>query len=213
VPLPHLLKERETRHEYEDKVKALEEQIDELKGRVDQAPDYDEDPRAYIDHNFERIGNKQVLTQEQITGMIEDKLQDYIFQNALVQDVTAAREKHKDYDDALEYARTLAFNQHLLSGLDQKAAVRAVNDGEIQMAKALLSQGQSAAEAIYEYAKTSGYKSKSEKRRDDKIDKITEGQKASTPTGSGDAPVEPKEGDVDLFDQAMGEAFAHLRRK
>ena len=219
VPLHHLLEERQSRQELQKELERIKEEFAELKGKLPQAPkpEFDEDPKSYIDASVEEVSKKGYVTKDDLRKereAIEADAQNKQLMAALNEDTRVIGEKHRDFPKALQHTREYFYNQHLLSGVPPKDIPNLIAQTELNIARDMLPKGKSPSEFVYEYAvKNLGYKPP-EKQDTTKIDNIRRGQKASTPLPSGDG-GKPDSGKsaADVFDEAFAESFSFMKRK
>lgn len=225
VPLHHLLQERQSRQELQKELDRMREEFSKFKDEMMEKmtppkPEFDEDPKGYVDGSLQDIKKKRYLTKDDMEGIMQEnqqKANNQALQNALAEDSRLIGEKHSDFSDALQHTREYFYKQHLMSGIPADQIPKLIAETELNIAKEMLPQGKSPSEFVYNYAVDNlGYKPRNganEERQDtSKIDTIKKGQQSSTPVPSGDAGTISGKKSGDVFDEAFDEAFDYLKR-
>lgn len=218
VPLPHLVHERQEKAALKLELEALQKKVAKLS--ESQAPEYENDPKAYMDHRFSELEQKATqgkVSPEQMQAQVNLSQT----QQALSADDQKARQKFPDYQEAINHVRNNLYYQHLMSGVPEDKIGEVIQNAEMNMAQSLIAQGKSPGEFLYEYAtETMGYKGKQPKQetkkeaKSDKLDIIEEALSKTTPVGAGDAAVSEDAGDKDAsaLDEAFAEAFSYMKK-
>jgi hypothetical protein len=220
IPLRTYLQERERAAAASRRSDELAREIDELKARLEEiqesgAPDYDDDPKGYVDRKLQKIASQQ----EQKAQPEPQDSEATILNQQIMSDAQQVMAKHPDFADALDHVRSQLYHQHLLSGVPEAEITKTILNAETNLAKALFAQGRSPSEFVYNYAAEHGYKPKGQKpqvtQEKSKIDDLERGQKAASPMPSGDG-VSPSgsssRSHLNALDQAMSEAFGFMRK-
>lgn len=176
VPVARLTAERKHYQQElarrDERLEALQKEITSLKEAMqpkEQAPDFAEDPKGYVDRtqaaNAERLKRLETQLEQQKQADETWKAQQRAQQEALAQIRAQEAEfaqSHPDYYAALEYARQVRAQQIRVFApdADEAAIMGELTRQELATAFGLLQQGQSVAERAYAYAKTLGYSQK-----------------------------------------------------
>jgi len=210
-----------------DKLNGLQEQLEALREERAKkpAPDYLEDPKAYIDHSNEGVVQQlqaigdQVKESQEVQGQtkqeLENQQQTQNIMSAAGSAEAAFAEKTPDYWDALDYLRNVRRGQMKILAPEATPMQidQAMRTEEFQTAAGMLTNGRNPAEYAYQYAKSVGYTGKKEeipaKEAEDMADARENAQ------GLGNAGAALPQGDLenlmdmdnDEFDQALKEMF------
>lgn len=207
--------------------KALEERLAKLENppkAPEPDPDYQEDPKAYVDTKVQRA----LKALEETTGKkVEEvgKTAEQVAQEArytrFMQDLTQTEAQFvqatPDYYDALAHLRGLRVQEIKLFKPDitQDELNQAIVREEMAFAQQMFAQGKNPHQLAYAIAQARGYK-KAEPKEEVTLPEVKGGPKQLPPDqtlGSGSAPagdIDDKEGDE--FEDAFSELFGKRKR-
>jgi hypothetical protein len=222
IPLAAHLEERKA---FKSELDALKAELAALKNPPKQpvpAPEFQEDPRGYIDHKvlsaLEQT-KQQVDEVKNLATQSNQTAEEMRFSQQLVAAEQQFVAQTPDYMDALAHIRQIRMKQ--LQVFDPNITEAQMRDQiireELGLAKQMAMQGRNPAQVAYEIAKAYGHVPKAQQQQQAPVDlpKVA-GPKQLPPdqtlgSGSGQA-VEDTSGEADEFDKAFGELFGKRRR-
>ncbi len=190
-----------------------------------QAPDYLDDPKAYIDHTQQTVVDKLRSFEEQLSkaNKATEQTHEQITQQQQVQAVQQAAsameqtfaEKNPDYWDALAHIRNVRTRQLKMAfpDADDSQIAQHIAGEEFMTAAQLMQNNRNPSEYAYQYAKTIGYTppKPDDGKTDSQEDLDAKREAAQGLGGSGeDQGVDVEalaEMDMPEFHQAMKEMF------
>ena len=180
--------------------KALEKQLEDLKGKVTEltrtpAPDPETDPLGYINHQMKQLQDQiagLVNKQTETAQLTEQQQQQQAFIGTVNQQIKAFEAVNPDYQEAYRHMIQMRTQDYLDSGMTPTEAKAAVSQDELSIAARALQQNKNPAEIVYGMAKRYGYQKADAKTEttENKLEKIRQGQEASKTVERGDQPVE-----------------------
>ncbi len=172
-------------------------------------PDWEEDPDMWTRSVLENIVGRLEKYEQDIAGRSEQEAQaaqQNEFMSNYQRAAAAFREKQTDFGEAYEHAIAKLTSEAEAKGIyDPQERSRYATNEESRMVSNFVRAGKDPAQAMYEFAKTSGYKAKKADTETDKLEQITKGKAATGVKSSGGAPRD----DVTLSNLASldGEEF------
>jgi hypothetical protein len=224
IPLAAHLEEK---NKLASRLEAMEKELQALKNPPKApvpTPEFQEDPKGYIDHRTQSVVERLEATTKQIEDakrtaeMSVEQAQHVQFVNHLQQAEAMFVAQTPDYHDALTHIRQVRARQ--LQVFDPNITQEQIRDTiireEMGLAKQLAMQGRNPAQVAYEIAKAQGYTPKQAQQASAlaaELPKVA-GPKQLPPDqtlGSGSSPVDDTT-QPDPFDQAFGEMFGKRKR-
>jgi hypothetical protein len=225
IPLAAHLEEK---NKLAAKLDAMERELNALKNPPKAPvpiPEFQEDPKGYIDHRTQSVVEKLEATSKQIeeakrtAEMSVEQAQHVQFVNHLQQAEAMFVAQAPDYHDALTHIRQVRARQ--LQVFDPNITQEQIRDTiireEMGLAKQLAMQGRNPAQVAYEIAKAQGYTPKAAQQAAavaPELPKVA-GPKQLPPDqtlGSASAPVADATDEPDAFEQAFSEMFGKKKR-
>jgi len=174
VPYDSLHEERQRRREVQEELRREREQMARERDIVNQrlavlhqpqaqqrpAPSRDEDPVSYFEHQIGalREGVQQALEPVQaIQAQQAQANQIQQIASAAGMQVEEFRGATPDYDQAYQHVRSQTIARYRAMGMSAQEIVAQINQDEVVFAARALKSGQNVGEAVYNYAKATGY--------------------------------------------------------
>jgi len=175
------------------------------------APDKDEDPLAYYQHQIENI-NKTVaeqqkyLQQQAAAQQKQTSMQNFV--GAYKQSAQQFMQDAPDFGDAYKFLEKSKINEYIASGYSQREAVDLLQEDEMAIAAKAFNEKANPAERIYRLAKARGYVAKEPPVS--KLENVAKGmQKAKTLPRSGGQNLE-RGLDFSMIDKMSDKEFDKL---
>lgn len=198
------------------KFESLQERIERMQAEKaaaeekENAPDYLDDPKAYVDHQVEQAKKTAEESKENITELRQmDQARQQLQQvnNRLSTYDVEFSKAHDDYYDALDHVRQINIQNGIDMGLAPAEAEQQAAQAIFVTQAQVMSKGINPSEYLYNMAKRWGFSQKGDPSpNQDSDDAILQGQNAQG-MGGGVAP-EPGNDEVDeLTDEEFMDAF------
>jgi hypothetical protein len=206
----------------------MERELNALKNPPKQPapqPEFNEDPKGYIDHQAKSVVERLEATSKQIeeakrtAEMSAQQAEHVQFVNYLQQAEAQFVAQTPDYHEALTHIRQIRAKQ--LKVFDPNINDDQVRDTiireEMGLATQLAKQGRNPAQTAYQIAQAYGYTPKQAAAQQEAAPELPKvaGPKQLPPDqtlGSGSAPVEDATDITDSFDKAFSEMFGKRKR-
>jgi hypothetical protein len=220
IPLASHLEERRA---FKSELDALRAEVAALRNPPKQpapTPEFQEDPRGYIDHKvlsaLEQT-KQQVEEVKSLATQSNQTAEEMRFSQHLIAAEQQFVAQTPDYMDALAHIRQIrmkqlqVFDPNITEAQMREQIIRE----ELGLAKQVAMQGRNPAQVAYEIAKAYGHVPKAQQQQAPVDLPKVAGPKQLPPDqtlGSGSSPVEDTGGESDEFDKAFGELFGKRRR-
>jgi hypothetical protein len=225
IPLAAHLEEK---NKLAARLEVMERELNALKNPPKQPapqPEFNEDPKGYIDHQAKSVVERLEATSKQIeeakktAEMSAQQTEHVQFQHYLQQAEAQFVAQTPDYYDALGHIRQIRAKQLQVfdPNITQEQIRQVIINEEMGLAKQLALQGRNPSQTAYEIAQAYGYTPKAQQASQApaiELPKVA-GPKQLPPDqtlGSGSAPVEDATDITDSFDQAFNEMFGKRKR-
>jgi hypothetical protein len=221
IPLAAHLEERKA---FKSELDALRAEVAALKNPPKQPappPEFQEDPRGYIDHKVLdalQQTKQQVEEVKNIATQSHQSAEDLRFTQSLLAAEQQFIAQTPDYMEALAHLRQIRAKQLQIfhPGITEDQIRHTIISEEMGLAKQVAQQGRNPAQMAYQIAEAHGYQKKAAQQAAAVDLPKVAGPKQLPPDqtlGSGSSgAVEDTGGEADEFDKAFGELFGKRRR-
>lgn len=226
VPLTVLMKERQRRSESEEQLRALREELSQLREtitppqpeRADTAPDEMPDPvldpagfKSWMaaQHDQAVAPLRQQREQQERAAKIQQAHRALTGYASQAEDAFRKEYPDRDYDAALDFARQRAVTNARLFGVPDEKIGETVAQQEAQLVAQAYRRGVSPAALLWNYALQNGFQERPAEQ-EDRIERLALTERKTRSVGS--AAGRPREGDISLESVARmtDEEFAKL---
>ena len=163
-------------------MRQLQAQIEELKPKEPEVT-IDDDPVGYLEKQ-NRVTQEKL---DELAGKMRetDQNQQISQARAYVDNLERAfSQEHTDYYEALAHLQASRAKQHLLVGIPQENALKAVNEELAWVTKNALMNRKNPAQVVYELAKTTGFGNKAISKDTQKLKDLARAQQQSSTLAS-----------------------------
>lgn len=202
VPLSELQEERKARRDAQERLDAILSKLTEVpQAPAKEAPNPDQDPIGALKATADEVKELRKFRESQERISQNNQAVQQVMQRAVLQESEFVKIT-PDYNEAGQFLRNQRTQQLIAIGYSPQQAHQTIIQESLQLANAMLGQGKSVPQAIYDLAKSSGYSKQAAKTvvtgegEEARLAKIAAGQKANVSLSNANG-VQQKTGQLD----------------